>query len=174
MEYEIQPKTCHNHNYYCASKKYQFYSTATATVGAFGLGTVLAWSSPAIPNIERTPSTAKYNVDLSSNPGAKAWLGSIATLGALFSGPLAGYLCTKLGRKTSMLLITSPFILGWLLITYSKSLSTMLIGRFMTGFCGGAISLLAPIFIGETVQSCQRGMLASMFQVMIVSGILFA
>lgn len=48
-----------------------------------------------------------------------------------------------------MLLLSVPFVLGWLLIGYAQNLAMMLIGRFIAGFCGGGFSLVAPVYIGK-------------------------
>lgn len=93
------------------------------------MGTVLSWSSPAIPDIKE---------DRGSNIGTltseqESWVGSILPLGALVSGPITGLLIDKIGRKTSMLILSAPFVLGWLLIAFAQNLAMLLAGRFLTG-----------------------------------------
>lgn len=72
-----------------------------------------------------------------------------------------------------MILISFPFIIGWLVVGFATNVYTLCVGRFITGFCGGTFSLCAPLYIGESVSSKIRGMLMNSFQLMLVSGILF-
>jgi facilitated trehalose transporter len=58
----------------------------------------------------------------------------------------------RIGRKNTMLILSVPFVLGWLLIGYAQNLAMMLVGRFVSGFCGGGFSLVAPVYIGETAE----------------------
>jgi SP family facilitated glucose transporter-like MFS transporter 8 len=41
------------------------------------------------------------------------------------------------------------------------------------GFCAGAFSLAAPVYISEIAENRIRGTVASLFQLMLVLGILF-
>jgi SP family facilitated glucose transporter-like MFS transporter 8 len=54
-------------------------------------------------------------------------------LGALFSAPVCGLLMDRIGRKNTMLILSVPFVLGWLLIGYAQNLAMMLCGRFISG-----------------------------------------
>jgi len=42
------------------------------------------------------------------------------------------------------------------------------------GFCGGIFSIAAPVFIAETSEASIRGALGSCFQLLLVTGVLFA
>ena len=44
------------------------------------------------------------------------WVSSLLTLGALVGALSAGFLMDTLGRKTTMILISFPFTIGWVLI----------------------------------------------------------
>ncbi|CAG7716652.1 unnamed protein product [Allacma fusca] len=154
-------------------------------MGAFGLGTVLGWSSPALPAIEFDEDwgnfgdkNCTYDEDknvckISEKWGPSPWIGSLVALGGLLSGPVAGFCVDKFGRKTTMLISSAPFVLGWLLITYADNILMIYFGRLTTGFCAGAFSLAAPVYISETSQDDLRGLLGSGFQVMVTIGILF-
>ncbi|OXA48919.1 facilitated trehalose transporter Tret1 [Folsomia candida] len=148
-------------------KSTQLYAAMAATIGAFGLGTVLAWTSPGLPSLEKDSDDFK---DMSDE--TKSWIGSILNLGALLSAPVVGFLMDRIGRKHTMMLLSLPFVLGWLLIGFATNLAMILAGRFITGFCGGGFSLVAPVYIGETAEDSIRGALGSCFQLLLVIGIL--
>lgn len=58
---------------------------------------------------------------------------SIEQLGALLSAPVVGFLMDRIGRKHTMMLLSLPFVLGWLLIGFATNLAMILAGRFITG-----------------------------------------
>jgi len=65
-----------------------------------------------------------------------AGLGVISNpLGALVGGTLA----ELLGRKTTILIASLPYILGWLLIAAANDLYWLGAGRFVTGFAVGKL-----------------------------------
>jgi SP family facilitated glucose transporter-like MFS transporter 8 len=58
---------------------------------------------------------------------------SFVQLGALISCPIAGFLSEKVGRKRTMLILSVPFVVGWMMVGLATTLSTLEIGRFITG-----------------------------------------
>jgi len=153
--------------FYSGSKNLQFLSAIAATLGAFGLGTVLGWTSTSNLSLEEDPDfkgISKSTLSL---------LGSMVPVGALGACAVTGILIGKLGRKSTMLLTAPPFVIGWLIIVFAQNNAMLIIGRIVTGFCGGAFSLAAPVYIGEIAEPSLRGSLGSGFQLMVVLGILF-
>ena len=49
----------------------------------------------------------------------------------------------------------------------------LLLGRFITGFCGGMFILAAPAYSSEIAETKYRGALGSLMQVMVCLGMLF-
>ncbi len=81
-----------------------------------------------------------------------------------------------MGRKGTLLFTSIPFVFGWLLMAYAgrmESAVVLLMGRFITGFCCGLISLSAPVYIAETANPSKRGFLGSGFQLSVTLGIVF-
>lgn len=72
-----------------------------------------------------------------------------------------------------MLLLIIPFSIGWALIIWPNSVVMLYIGRFLTGYAGGAFFVVAPAYIGEIATKEVRGTLGSCLQLMITAGILF-
>lgn len=61
-----------------------------ATIGAFAVGTALAWTSPALPQIE-SPGCEVDGCDITTIDAADAsWIGALMPLGAMFAGPVVG------------------------------------------------------------------------------------
>lgn len=81
------------------------------------------------------------------------------------AGPLAGYVCTRLGRRFTMFFIATLFALFYLVMVAAVNVWMMFIGRFGTGLATGAVSIVANIYIAETAAAKYRGFLGAMFQV---------
>lgn len=70
-----------------------------------------------------------------------------------------GLLMEAVGRKTTHLMTTLPCFIGWLTITYAPDYTALLIGRFLTGLCGGLIAPSTSVYIAETSAPKYRGLL---------------
>ena len=78
-----------------------------------------------------------------------------------------------IGKKWSLVLLSLPFITGWLLLYFALSSVSFIIGRFLTGFAGGAFVLAAPAYIAEIAETKYRGALGTLMCLMCGLGILF-
>ncbi|CAL8109366.1 unnamed protein product [Orchesella dallaii] len=145
----------------------QYITSATVTIGAFSLGNVLGWSSPALVSIQKSGDFPDLvTADIS-------WIGSLITIGAVAGAPLAGYCIEKVGRKNTLLISALPLVLGWLSLAMAAQISMLYIGRFLTGVGIGSLSLVAPVYLSEISQPEIRGCLGAIFQVVVKFGILF-
>lgn len=80
-------------------------------------------------------------------------------LAGLVGGVAGGPFIEFLGRKTTILATSFPFIVSWLLIACAVDVWMVLAGRALSGFCIGVASLSLPVYLGETVQPEVRGTL---------------
>ncbi|XP_075212809.1 facilitated trehalose transporter Tret1-like [Lycorma delicatula] len=145
----------------------QFLIAIAATLTAFTVGTILAWTAPALPQLQSPNSTLPITQEQGS------WVGSLAAVGAFLGALPAGSVTDLVGRKLALLSMGIPFIISWLLIVYSSSVYMLYIARLIAGFATGASSAIAPVYIGEIAESSVRGALGSFFQLMITAGILY-
>lgn len=130
---------------------------------------MLGWSSPAqIPVVFNNA----YGFPVSEEEWS--WVSSSATLGAAVSCIFIGYIINKIGRKMGMLALIIPYTCGWSLLIWPQSVWMLYIGRFISGFAGGAFFVAAPIYIGEIATKDCRGKLGSYFQLMITCGIVYS
>lgn len=128
---------------------------------------MLGWSSPA----EKSVLHGDYGFAVSEDEWS--WIGSLATVGGIISCLMIGLVMDFLGRKNTMLLLIVPFTVGWALIVWPASVMSLYIGRFTSGFAGGAFFVVAPAYIGEIAEKDIRGTLSSYLQLMVTVGILF-
>ncbi|CAL8109444.1 unnamed protein product [Orchesella dallaii] len=145
-------------------KRTTVLAVIVATIGSFCLGNVLTWSAPALVDED-----FKKKFDT----GNGSWIASLALLGALFSAPVSGFLIAKIGRRRTMLFTAIPFSIGWFLIAFAPDLPVLYVGRFLTGFCGGAFTVSVPAYVSEVTEDRIRGTLAVAFILMLCIGILF-
>ena len=84
-----------------ASKRTQLLATLFATIGSFGLGTVLSWSAPTLPQLDlETHGDCDLDHDPDLDPGAglclrltreeQSWVASLLNFGAFTAGPISG------------------------------------------------------------------------------------
>ncbi|KAF2892677.1 hypothetical protein ILUMI_13494, partial [Ignelater luminosus] len=138
-------------------------------LGALATGTVLGWTG----NISEEMKEGNFN-NIEIDDFDIKWIGSCATLGAMLMCFPIGIMCDKLGRKLAMLILTVPFIAGWLLIIFATSVTMIYIGRVITGMAGGAFCVSAPLYTSEIAEKEIRGALGSYFQLFVTIGIMIA
>lgn len=99
--------------------------------------------------------------------------------GALAAGAIIGALLVikladSLGRRRTILVAASVFALGTIGCTFAPNFETLVAFRFIVGIAVGASSATVPTYLAELAPGKVRGKLASLNQLMIVSGILIA
>ncbi|CAG9853755.1 unnamed protein product [Phyllotreta striolata] len=146
----------------------QYLAAVSVCLGAWSTGTVLGWTA----NVTDDLKSGKLNGLKMANEELE-WAGSCCTLGAMAACLPIGFLADALGRKPTCLATVAPFVLGWLLITYSMNHLMVYVGRVLTGAAGGAFVVIGPIYIAEIAQTHIRGRLATFVQVFIVVGVLY-
>lgn len=99
---------------------------------------------------------------------------SALLMGALPGAAIAGPLSNRLGRKRSQQLIGLLFLIGSLILCFSGSISTVMIGRVIQGLAVGAIAVVAPMYIAEISPRERRGHFVSFYQLAVTIGILAA
>ena len=83
----------------------------------------------------------------------------------------AGRLADAIGRRAVMMISALVFILSALIAGGAPSDIVFICARFFAGLAVGAASVLAPVYIAEVTPAAVRGRLASVQQVMIISGL---
>ncbi|CAM1307224.1 SLC2A8 (predicted) [Pycnogonum litorale] len=142
-----------------------YIAAFSAWLGSVAMGSTIGYTSPAIPLMREESSPVRITRN------EAAWIGSLMNVGALVAGPITGYVIEKFGRKTALFYITFPFIVGYLLMAYARNLTMLLIGRIVTGFCAGSISLSVPVYLGEISPPSIRGRLGTIIQMFITFGV---
>ncbi|EIW86994.1 general substrate transporter [Coniophora puteana RWD-64-598 SS2] len=106
------------------------------------------------------------------NPGLKGWLVAILELGAWFGVLCTGYLADKLSRKYAILFAVVIFCIGVIVQTTAYHPSSILGGRFITGWGVGSMSMSVPLYNAELAPPEVRGSLVALQQLAITFGIM--
>lgn len=136
-----------------------------ACLGGFSLGNTLSWHKAASEVIQRK---------LVATEKEMYWVATTVRLGATSSTVFMALVYDFLGRKYTISILAIPFMVGWNFLASAKSLEYYCAGRFITGFCGGAFSIAAPIYVTEIAHKEIRGQLTALFNLCITAGDVFA
>ncbi len=91
--------------------------------------------------------------------------GAVATL---FSGPFAD----RYGRRFSLNLSGIIFTIGVIIVVFSGSFISVLVGRIVQGIGIGIITIVVPLYLVETMPPMLRGRGVTLFQLCLTFGIL--
>lgn len=87
---------------------------------------------------------------------------------------LAGLLLERVGRRTTLFLVSVPFVAGWVIISAARDLPALLVGRFITGLCVGLLGPASAVYIGETSEPKYRGILLAAVSLAVAVGLFVA
>ncbi|XP_045780648.1 facilitated trehalose transporter Tret1-like [Maniola jurtina] len=184
----------------------QYIAAVAAAIGAVVAGTILAWSSPALPQIQ-PPEKKNENVtaeplpydpfevynnatnatnitavlinqlgqpaDFLLSTQESSLVSSILAIGAAISALPVGVIADKVGRRPTILMLSVPFMLNWLITIFANGAGMLIAARFFAGLSTGGICVAAPMYIGEIAETSIRGSLGAFFQLFLTVGILF-
>ncbi|RCK54353.1 Myo-inositol transporter 2 [Candida viswanathii] len=101
--------------------------------------------------------------------GEKELITSATSLGALIGAVIGGILANIIGRRKVLLGSNVIFVVGTIIQLASKTVWTMIVGRFILGWGVGIASLIAPLMISELAPAQYRGRLI-VTNVMFITG----
>ncbi|CAJ1954799.1 unnamed protein product [Cylindrotheca closterium] len=104
---------------------------------------------------------------------------SSTILAAAFSSFWGHHIMDKYGRKFTLMVASSIFIVGSIIMgasfgPYHKGLTMMVIGRITVGIAIGLASEAGPLYISECAPPPLRGKLTTLFNIAVVGGQVFA
>ncbi|XP_060523363.1 facilitated trehalose transporter Tret1-like [Cylas formicarius] len=147
------------------------FSVISANLVSFSIGSAYSWTSPVLPKLH----------DNVTNPLGKAtttledsWITSMLSLGAVL-GPFPGALSSeKVGRKTTLLVFTSPMAASHLLCAFAATVELYVLARFLLGLGIGCCLAVLPNFVAEIAEDRNRGLSGCVMGVMMAFGSLYS
>ena len=134
-------------------------------LGAFQYGYTIAVMAGALLLI-----SPRYQLD----PSSQGLLVSAILFGALAGASLAGMVADFFGRKKAQITIAAFFFVGTLVVVFSHSYGSIILGRILQGLATGAISVVGPMYVAEIAPASMRGRYVSFYQLTVTFGILCA
>ena len=105
---------------------------------------------------------------------AQGFVGGSLAAGAMVGAALAWRLNDALGRRRTIMLAAAIFAVGTLGCTFAPGAVVLVLLRGVVGIAVGACSATVPTYLAELAPGRVRGALATLNQLMIVTGILAA
>ncbi|KRN02996.1 hypothetical protein FD13_GL001313 [Levilactobacillus senmaizukei DSM 21775 = NBRC 103853] len=107
-------------------------------------------------------------------PWQQGWVVSAVLLGAILGAAIIGPSSDRYGRRKLLLLSAIIFFVGALGSGLAPEFWTLIISRVVLGMAVGAASALIPTYLAELSPADKRGTVSSLFQLMVMTGILLA
>lgn len=141
-------------------KLIRIISSISATLITATAGTCYGWPSPTLSYL----TSAESSIPTTSDEGS--WIVSIMILCSALTPVPSAYFADRFGRKTTLLLGAVPFILGWVLVIFAKSVTMLYVARMFSGLGYGIVYTVAPMYTGEIATNEVRGALSTLITLM--------
>ncbi|XP_055685016.1 facilitated trehalose transporter Tret1-2 homolog [Lutzomyia longipalpis] len=154
-----------------SGKLVQFLGAICVNFGAIVYGLVVGWPSATMPILSSAESP------LPSGPLTKeevSLINSIMALGGMAGALIFGWMANRYGRKWPLVAGMMPQVIAFILIACAQNTSYLYTSRFLSGVSGGALFVLAPIYVNEISENSIRGMLGSILGIFYNVGVIIA
>ncbi|OMO58001.1 Sugar/inositol transporter [Corchorus olitorius] len=143
--------------------KYTLFCALLASTNSILLGYDIGVMSGAVLFIKENLKITSVQVEILVGS-----LNVLSLVGSLASGKTSDYI----GRRYTIVLAASTFLIGAILMGLAPSFSFLLAGRIVAGIGVGYSLMISPVYTAEISPAMKRGFLTSLPEVFIVSGIL--
>ena len=147
------------------SLRYLYLPAAVAAIGGVLFGFDTAVINGAIVFLRREFALT----DAQTEVGASSLL-----LGCVFGASLAAFTSDRFGRKKLLLVAAALFTVSSIATALPRNITEFVIARLAGGIAIGLASTLSPLYIAEISPARSRGLLVSVNQLAIVTGILLS
>jgi sugar porter (SP) family MFS transporter len=147
------------------SSRYIYLPAMVAAIGGLLFGFDTAVINGAIVFIKQQFSLSDAQTEIAA---------SSLLLGCVVGASLAAFTSDRLGRKKVLLGAAALFTISSIGAALPRNLSEFVIARFIGGAAIGMASTLSPLYIAEISPAARRGLLVSLNQLAIVTGILLS
>nr|XP_023026697.1 facilitated trehalose transporter Tret1-like isoform X1 [Leptinotarsa decemlineata] len=142
----------------------QILAIVLACLAPLTNGLQLAWTSPFIPKITKD----KEHYDISEEEAS--YLTIIQPIAMILTSPFSSKLCDIIGRKRTLMLITLPHTMSWILAAVATDIYTFYGSKICSGMASGIAFAALPMYIGEVSCPEVRGTWGNLFSSAIYLG----
>jgi len=154
------------------SKKKQVFATFCATLGCLLNGSVIGYTSPAIPSLVSN-GTNIWGGDSKLGMQEASWITGLLSIGCFIGCVMAGPIMERIGRRKTLMFVASGFYAGgFIFITLASSAELIYTGRFMNGVGLGFVLATVSVYIVEIATTDMRGFLGCFVQFLGSVGVL--
>ncbi|KAI8440399.1 hypothetical protein MSG28_001725 [Choristoneura fumiferana] len=132
-----------------------------------GVGATAGFSAILIPQLKHGKNKLGHHI----NTEMESWVAAAASFALIFGNMISGYLMERYGRRTSQIMLSFPFMVGWAIIGFANNIYLILLGRFITGFCQGWLGPLGSVFVGEISSPLNRSFFLAGLSLAIAFGV---
>lgn len=133
----------------------QILAVCVVTLGTFTNGILFSWSSPFALVISKD----KENYNITEDEAA--YFIVFQPLGMAFASLFFFKIADLLGRKNSLLFLSVPHVIAWIIIIFAKSKWHFYASRFISGIGDAVMYCTVPPYIGEITTPTIRGYFGS-------------
>ncbi|KAJ6258945.1 hypothetical protein Dda_5840 [Drechslerella dactyloides] len=108
------------------------------------------------------------------SPQTYGFVTSIFSVGGLGGAITAGSVADKYGRKRAALFYSAGFIIGPIFMAFASDVTTLSIGRLISGLSAGSSVVIAPLYIHNVAPAEFAGLFGASTQVIVNFGIIVA
>ena len=145
-----------------ANMLFVFAIVAVATIGGFMFGYDSGVINGTQDGLQQAFSLSRFETGFNV---------AAILVGCAVGAFIAGRLADHIGRRTVMIIAAILFVISAVAAGDAPSSLVFIIARFIGGLGVGAASVLCPAYISEVTPARSRGRLASLQQVMIITGL---
>lgn len=145
-----------------------------ASLGSFNFGYNLSVVNTTGKTFSTCPPNLSFWQCFPVSSISWGWVAGIMCAGALISSFVAGPIANRFGRCKCVLSANIPYFIGFILLVFGANLYMLLLGRFFVGLGVGISCIAVPLYLTEISSVAARGLIGSLHQMGIVTGIVAA
>lgn len=130
------------------------------------VGTVYGWTTTLLSRL--TSGASDVPMKITDDEGS--WIVSLTVIGSMIGPFLGASLADRYGRKRCLLLASSFFIVGWIIVFFAQTVAALYVSRVILGIGVGIAYTTNPMYVSEVADVEIRGALGTLIAVNVFTG----
>lgn len=133
-----------------------YFSVFVVNLSFCCYGLCAVWTSPTIPILMAADSF------LPINQFEASWIASLFIFGGIFGSTFIRLIADYIGRKWSLFISVITILVAMVVLAFPSTALDLCLARFVTGWAGGVIMCVSPLYTAEISENSLRGALNSL------------